>query len=43
MEPVHRLEVVTEDPADNRVLEAAIVSPADYIVTEDRHLLAIGS
>jgi putative PIN family toxin of toxin-antitoxin system len=43
VQPAHRLEVVTEDPADNRVLEAAVGGRADYIVTGDRHLIAIGS
>lgn len=41
--PASRLEVVKEDPADNRVLEPAIASRADYIVTGDHHLVAIGS
>ena len=30
------------DPADNRVLEAAIEGAADYIVSGDKHLLALG-
>ena len=37
-----RLEVVQEDPDDNRVLECALTSQAAYIVTGDGHLLELG-
>ena len=40
--PGSTLDVVRADPADNRVLEAAVDGGADYIVTGDRHLLEIG-
>ena len=43
VQPAHRLDVVKEDPADNRVLESAIAGRADYIVAGDHHLVAIGS
>src|SRR6266849_2180663 len=33
------LDVVTDDPDDNRVLECAVAGRADYIVSGDRHLL----
>ena len=36
-----RLEVV-RDPDDNRVLEAAVAGAADYIVSGDADLLALG-
>jgi len=39
--PVSRLEIVADD-ADNRILEAAIESGADVIVSGDRHLLDLG-
>ncbi len=39
--PAGSLDVVA-DPADNRVIEAAVQSRADYMVTGDRHLLALG-
>ena len=39
VEPQIELEVVSEDPADNRVLECAVTGNAAYIVTGDRHLL----
>jgi len=39
--PVHRIAVVADD-ADNRILEAAAESGADFIVSGDRHLLDLG-
>jgi putative PIN family toxin of toxin-antitoxin system len=41
--PGSTVEVIRVDPADNRVLEAAVASAADYVVTGDRHLLDLGS
>lgn len=41
VEPTERVEVVTTDPADDRVLEAALESTADVIVSGDKHLLQI--
>ena len=38
IDPPHRLEVIETDPADNRVLECAVVGSATYIVTGDSHL-----
>ena len=40
--PGRRLNVVIADESDNRVLEAALESNADYIVTGDRHLVGLG-
>jgi putative PIN family toxin of toxin-antitoxin system len=37
------LDVIEDDPDDNRVLECAVKGNADYIVTGDRHLLKLGS
>jgi len=37
------LQVITDDPDDNRVLECAVKGRADYIVTGDRDLLKLGS
>ncbi len=39
--PAGRLDVIAADPADNRVLEAALAASADIIVFGDRHLLAL--
>ncbi|HEY3247082.1 MAG TPA: putative toxin-antitoxin system toxin component, PIN family [bacterium] len=35
--------VVTEDPDDDIVLACAVAGNADYIVTRDQHLLALGT
>ncbi len=37
------LKIVLEDPDDNAVLNTAISSKADYIVSGDKHLLKIGN
>jgi len=39
--PKRKLRVVREDPADDRVLECALVGKAGYIVSGDKHLLRI--
>jgi len=36
--PTKKIEAVKEDPSDNKFLECAIESRADYIVTGDKHL-----
>lgn len=41
--PALPLNVITADPSDNRVLEAAVEGNARYIVSGDQHLLALGS
>lgn len=41
VEKTAALNVVTEDEADNRVLEAAQASKADFVVTGDAHLLKL--
>ena len=43
MEPATQLSVVSEDPADNRVLECAVDGKAVSVVTGDRHLLSLGT
>jgi uncharacterized protein len=40
--PAVELDVIQEDPDDNRVLECAVSAGADYIVTGDDHLLRLG-
>jgi len=40
--PKRRLNVLTEDPADNKILECAVEADADYIITGDQHLLRLG-
>jgi putative PIN family toxin of toxin-antitoxin system len=41
VEPTVRIDA-SRDPTDNRVLEAALAGHADYIVSGDRDLLALG-
>jgi len=41
--PKQKLQVIKADPADNRVLEAAIAGSVDYVVSGDRDLLALDS
>jgi len=41
VKPKERITVIEKDPEDNRVLECAHVSKADYIVSGDKHLLEI--
>lgn len=38
VKPDITLDVIRDDPDDNRVLECAVASRADYIVSGDRHL-----
>ena len=37
------MDVLKEDPADNRILECAAQAKSDYLVTGDRRLLSLGS
>lgn len=41
--PVQTLNVIKEDPADNRVVECAIESQSEYIVTGDKDLHRLGT
>lgn len=43
IEPLSKINVVEEDPDDNKVLECAIASSSDYILTYDNHLLKFKS
>ncbi len=36
-----KLDIIKEDPEDNKVLECALFGKADYIVTGDKHLLKL--
>lgn len=42
VEPKQRIDVVTEDPTDNRIVECAVASGSEYLVSGDKHLLKIG-
>lgn len=41
--PAIRLQVVAEDPTDDRILECAVAGRADLIVSGDRHLRKLKS
>jgi len=41
VEPQQEVAIISEDPEDNRVLEAARAGDADVIVSGDRHLLSL--
>jgi putative PIN family toxin of toxin-antitoxin system len=40
--PEHRIDVVQDDPTDNRILECAEAGRSEYLVTGDKHLLILG-
>lgn len=42
VKPAVQLEVIKEDPADNRVLECAVAEGSHFIVTGDKDLLRLG-
>lgn len=42
VEPRETIGEIQDDPADDRVLEAAVAGKVDAIVSGDRHLLALG-
>jgi putative PIN family toxin of toxin-antitoxin system len=42
VEGVMKLDVITKDPDDNKIVECAVVGGADYIVSGDAHLLNVG-
>ena len=42
VEPTQRIDVITEDPTDNRILECAAASGSEYLVSGDKHLLKLG-
>lgn len=39
VEPKKKLNIIKQDPADNKVLECSLAGKAHYIITGDRHLL----
>jgi len=41
VEPGIVLDIIQNDPSDNRILECAVAANCDYIVSGDRHLLEI--
>ena len=41
VDPQFGLDVITDDPDDNRILECAVAASASYIISGDDHLLAL--
>jgi putative PIN family toxin of toxin-antitoxin system len=41
--PTQRINVIKDDPQDNRFLECALEAGAEYLVTGDRHILKLSS
>ena len=41
VDPVERIQGVELDPSDNKFLEAAVAGKANYIITQDYHLLRL--
>ena len=39
LRPKTKINAVKNDPSDNMILEAAVASESDYIITGDKHLL----
>lgn len=40
-EPKQKIDVIKDDPDDNKVIACAIESSSEYIITYDRHLLKL--
>jgi len=41
IEPIRKITIVLDDPDDNKIIECALESKSDYIVSYDNHLLKI--
>lgn len=41
--PQYRLDIVPDDPSDNKFIECAIDGNVGYVISGDRHLLNIGT
>ncbi|HGJ64988.1 TPA: putative toxin-antitoxin system toxin component, PIN family, partial [bacterium] len=39
----NKINIIKEDPDDNRVLECAVAAGADIIISGDKHLLSLGT
>jgi|SRR3989344_2249762 len=39
--PDNKLEIIKDDPDDNKFLEAAVQGKAEFIISQDKHLLKI--
>ena|SRR3989338_601097 len=41
VEPEEKIDIIKEDFSDNKFIEASVAGKADYIITQDNHLLKI--
>ena len=41
IEPKQKIDIIKDDPDDNKIIECAFESSSDYIVTYDKHLLKL--
>jgi len=41
VEPEEKLNIIKDDPDDNKILECAAFSDSEYIITYDNHLLTL--
>lgn len=41
VEPKEKVNIIEEDPDDNKILECAIEGKVNYIITKDNHLLKL--
>jgi predicted nucleic acid-binding protein len=41
VEPTQQIDVVMEDPTDNRIIECAVVGKSEYLVTGDNDVLKV--
>lgn len=35
------IDIIEEDPSDNRILETAVIGKVDFLITGDKHLLKV--
>lgn len=41
IEPSKKLDIIKEDPTDNKIIECAVEGNVDYIISRDKHLLKL--
>jgi putative PIN family toxin of toxin-antitoxin system len=41
VEPKEKIKIIKDDPDDDKIIECAVESKSDFIVTQDKHLLKI--
>jgi uncharacterized protein len=42
IKPTQKVDIVKDDPDDNKIIECALASKSPYIITYDNHLLKFG-